>query len=95
MVAMIALCFCKFTLIYYFIYMNLLCSPSTGQRLVASIEANGHIYVLSILAKSPSQTQMLWTCCVLKGVIWRSLVTEALADTHICMLPFIALKLSD
>lgn len=61
---MIALCFCKFALIYYFIYMNFLCSPSMGQSLVASIEVSCH--VLSILDKSPSQTQMLWTCCVLK-----------------------------
>lgn len=60
---MIALCFCKFTLIYYFIYMDLLCSPSTGQWLGASIEVNCHIDVLSILAKAPSQTQVLWTCC--------------------------------
>lgn len=66
---MIALCFCKFTLIYYFIYMNLPCSPSTGQCLGASMEASCHVYVLSILAKSPSQRQMLRTYYVLKGVI--------------------------
>lgn len=34
---MIALCFCKFTLIHYFIYMNLACSLTKGQLLVASI----------------------------------------------------------
>lgn len=66
MVAMIALCFCKFTLIYYFIYMNLPCSLSMGQEPVARIELNCHVYFLSILAKSPFQEQMLSTYYFLK-----------------------------
>ena len=66
MVAMIALCFCKFTLIYHFIYMNLVCSLSMGQSPVASIELNCHVYFLSILAKSPSQAQMLSTYHIFK-----------------------------
>lgn len=70
---MIALCFCKFTLIYYFIYMNLLCSLSMGQEPVASIELSCHVYFLSIRAKYPFQEQMLSTYYILK----RSYIEES------------------
>lgn len=89
MVAMIALCFCKFTLIYCFIYMNLWCSPCMGQELVARTQLNCHvlcIYLfiyLNILARASKSGTDVANVLYFKMEFYRSnLVTEALAHTH-------------